>query len=159
MNANAVVIGDSFTVSDASLFDLPSVWRLEQACFPKDAYDIITLLGLALTRNIMRLKAVADNQLVGYLAGEMRRAERAGWIITVGVLPAYQGRGIGRVLLSSAERAMAASVPYVKLTVRRSNARALALYDRCGYKWVSTMRGYYHDGEDGLIMEKNLTLP
>ena len=49
-------------------------------------------------------------------------------------------------------------VTFVKLTVRRSNVRAIALYDRCGYRWVSTVRGYYHDGEDGLIMEKNLTL-
>jgi ribosomal protein S18 acetylase RimI-like enzyme len=157
MNANAVVIGDSFTVSDAGLFDLPAVRRLEQACFPKDAYDLFTLIGLALTPNIMRLKAVADNRLVGYLAAEVRHGERVGWIVTVGVLPEYQGRGIGRALLSSAERALLSSVVYSKLTVRRSNARAIALYDRCGYRWVSTIRGYYHDGEDGLIMEKNLT--
>ena len=159
MNANAIVIGDTFTVSDARIFDLPAVWRVERACFPKDAYDIFTLLNLALTPNVLRLKATCDDRVVGYLAGEVRRSGRVGWIITVGVVPRYEGRGIGRTLLSSAERAMRQTVTYVKLTVRRSNARALALYDHCGYKWVSTIRGYYHDGEDGLIMEKNLTLP
>jgi ribosomal-protein-alanine N-acetyltransferase len=159
MNANAVVLGDSFAVSDASLFDVPAVWRLERAVFPQDAYDIFTLLSLALTRNMLRLKAVADSQLVGYLAGEVRRSERVGWIVTVGVEPRYQGRGIGRALLASAERAMRNSVSVMKLTVRRSNSRAIALYDRCGYVWVSTIRGYYHDGEDGLVMEKSLTRP
>ena len=74
-------------------------------------------------------------------------------------MPRYSGRGIGRSLLTSAEKAMRASVSVMKLTVRRSNARAINLYDRCGYQWVSTMRHYYHDGEDGLVMEKNLTLP
>ena len=158
MNTNALVFGDSYTVCDASLFDLPAIRRLERACFPKDAYDILTLINLALSPSVMRLKAVVDDRLVGYLAGELRPEEQTGWVITVGVLPRYEGRGIGHSLLASAERAMRQRATYVKLTVRRSNARALALYDHSGYKWVSTIRGYYHDGEDGLIMEKNLTL-
>ncbi len=156
MNTHALVLGDFYTVSDASLFDLPAVRRLERACFPKDAYDVLTLLNLALSPSVLRLKATSDGRLVGYLAGEVRDYDATGWVITVGVLPAYEGRGIGSSLLASAERAMRARVTCVKLTVRRSNARAISLYDRCGYKWVSTIRGYYHDGEDGLIMEKTL---
>ncbi len=158
MNTHALVLGDFYTVSDAGLFDLPAIQRLERACFPKDAYDILTLLNLALSPNVLRLKAVADDRLVGYLAGELRPYDSTGWVITVGVLPLYEGRGIGRLLLVSAENAMRSRATFVKLTVRRSNRRAISLYDHCGYKWVSTIRGYYHDGEDGLIMEKNLTL-
>jgi ribosomal protein S18 acetylase RimI-like enzyme len=159
MNANAVVLGDSYTVSDAGLLDLVGIWQVQRACFLRDAYDGFTLLNLAITPNVLRLKAVADDRLVGYLAGELHRSERVGWIVTVGVVPRYTGRGIGRALLSSAERAMRTSVLTMRLTVRRSNARAINLYDRCGYQWVNTMRHYYHDGEDGLVMEKNLTLP
>jgi ribosomal-protein-alanine N-acetyltransferase len=157
MNANAIVISDRFTISDASLFDVPAVWRLERLCFPNDAYDIFTLLSLALTRSVLRLKAVVNNQLVGYVAGELRRHEQMGWIVTIGVAPKHQGHGIGRAMLASVERAMRPGAAMMRLTVRRSNARAIALYDRCGYKWVSTIRRYYHDGEDGLIMEKDLT--
>ena len=94
MNANAIVIGDTFTVSDARIFDLPAVWRVERACFPKDAYDIFTLLNLALTPNVLRLKATCDERVVGYLAGEVRRSQRAGWIITIGVMV---GRRFGRL--------------------------------------------------------------
>ncbi len=158
MNAGAVVIGNTYTISDASIFDLVGIWRLEQACFPKDAYDLFTLLNLALAPNVMRLKAVIDNRLVGFLAGEAVRYERAGWIITIGVSPRYQGRGIGRLLLSSAEQAMRSRIASMKLTVRRSNTRAIALYEHTGYRWISTYRAYYHDGEDGLIMEKDLTM-
>jgi ribosomal-protein-alanine N-acetyltransferase len=158
MNTNALVLGDSFMVSDARLFDLPAIRRLEQVCFPKDAYDIFTLLSLAVTPGVMRLKAIAEDRLVGYLAGEIRADEATGWVITIGVLPRYQGRGIGRALLSSAEKAMRARANFMKLTVRRSNTSAIRLYDQCGYQWVSTIRGYYHDGEDGLIMKKDLTL-
>ena len=158
MNTNALALCDFYMVSDASLLDLPAIRRLEQACFPKDAYDFFTLLNLALSRNVLRLKAMVDNRLVGYLAGEVRDYDATGWVVTLGVLPSHTGCGIGHALLASAERAMKARVTYVKLTVRRSNAQAIRLYDHCGYKWVSTIRGYYHDGEDGLIMEKNLTL-
>src|SRR5919201_1616002 len=106
MNTNALVLGDTYTVSDASLFDLPAVRRLERVCFPKDAYDILTLLNLALSPHVLRLKAVADDRLVGYLAAELRPYDSTGWVITIGVLPLYQGRGIGRTLLMSAEKAL-----------------------------------------------------
>ncbi|MBO9346458.1 MAG: hypothetical protein J7601_12115 [Chloroflexi bacterium] len=29
-------------------------------------------------------------------------------------------------------------------------------YQRCGYRWISTCRRYYHNGEDGLAIEKQL---
>lgn len=155
MNANAVVISNTFTISDASIFDIPGIWWLEHACFAHDAYDILTLLGLALSRNMLRLKAVVDRRLTGYVAGEVHARQQLAWIITVGVLPEYQGQGVGKALLLSAEKAM--GMPLVRLTVRRSNARAIALYDHCGYKWVNSIHRYYHDGEDGLVMEKALT--
>ena len=44
----------------------------------------------------------------------------------------------------------------LKLTVRRSNARAIALYERMGYRFKHAIYRYYNDGEDGLLMEKTL---
>jgi ribosomal protein S18 acetylase RimI-like enzyme len=151
---NAVASSETFTIADASLFDLWAIWRLERACFPKDAYDPLTLFNMALTPRLVRLKAVVDDHIVGFVAGEVNKHEDCGWVITIGVHPHIQGHGIGTALLLAAERALNTSC--VKLTVRRSNARAIALYERCGYKWVNTYRRYYHDGEDGLVMEKRV---
>ena len=44
----------------------------------------------------------------------------------------------------------------VKLTVRISNERAITLYEKEGYRTVDIWTKYYNDGEDGLVMEKNL---
>ena len=157
MNAatmNAALADQPFLIDSARLFDLPAIRRLERACFSRDAYDVMTLIGMALTPGMLRLKAVRRGMLVGFVAGEAHRRDGFGWIITIGVLPEFQGQGIGQALLLEAERGM--NVSRVKLTVRRSNARAIELYTRCGYRWVTTSRGYYHDGEDGLIMEKEL---
>ena len=102
----------------------------------------------------VRLKAIANGQLVGYLAAERSRAQHCGWIITVGVLPSHSGRGIGTALMLAAEREL--GQPSVKLTVRSGNQRAIDMYERIGYRWRSTHHRYYRDGEDGLVMEKVL---
>ena len=94
--------------------------------------------------------------MVGFVAGELEYQHRAGWVITIGVLPDYAGRGIGRALLEAAEQRLFQDVTRVKLTVRRSNERAIKLYQRCGYHWITTYQHYYRDGEDGLVMEKTL---
>lgn len=141
-------------IAAAGLLDLPAIRRIEQACFPADAYDWLMLLGLAVNPQVRRLKAVAAGGVVGFCAGEVRRREGLGWIITLGVLPGFQGRGIGRCLLRQAEDEM--GMRRVKLTVRRSNSRAIRLYEQGGYRLVSTAGGYYHDGEDGLILQKEL---
>ena len=38
--------------------------------------------------------------------------------------------------------------------VRVSNLPALGLYRKLGYEIVDTWRGYYSDGEDAYLMEK-----
>jgi ribosomal protein S18 acetylase RimI-like enzyme len=45
-------------------------------------------------------------------------------------------------------------LPLIKLTVRKTNTRAIRLYEFLGYKFVHTIAKYYNDGEDGLLMEK-----
>jgi ribosomal protein S18 acetylase RimI-like enzyme len=159
MNANAIRTDAAYSIYNAGVFDVLGIWRLERACFPKDAYDLLTLLNLVMMPNMLRFKSVANDQVVGFLAAEYHRYDQTGWIVTVGVSPHYEGRGIGRALLDCAEKHQWDGVERMKLTVRRRNERAIELYRRCGYQWVGTYRGYYHDGEDGLIMEKNLTHP
>ncbi|MCL6511711.1 MAG: GNAT family N-acetyltransferase [Anaerolineae bacterium] len=150
----AIAASEPFTIEHASLFDLWPIWRVERAAFGSDAYDPLTLLGMALTPRMVRLKAVVAGRIAGFVAGEISAREGCGWIVTIGVHPDAQGRGIGTALLLAAERELGASC--IRLTVRLSNTRAIGLYQRCGYRWVSTYRRYYHDGEDGLVMEKQV---
>jgi ribosomal-protein-alanine N-acetyltransferase len=44
----------------------------------------------------------------------------------------------------------------IRLTLRASNREARALYDKSGYYAIDVWRRYYHDGEDGVVMEKKL---
>jgi ribosomal protein S18 acetylase RimI-like enzyme len=138
----------------ASLRDLGALRRLESACFEKDAWPILDLVAVLTWSDVVRLKAVIDHEMVGFVAGDPRPSQNAGWIATIGVDPRYQGQGIGTALLRACETKL--KFPTVKLTVRISNQKAISLYEREGYRTVDIWSRYYNDGEDGLVMEKVL---
>ena len=138
----------------AGIRDLGALRRLEQACFEKDAWPLLDLIAVLTWPDVIKLKAVEDGEMVGFVAGDPRPSEGAGWIATIGVDPRYQRRGIGRALLRACEEAI--TLPRVKLTVRMSNQGAIALYEKEGYHSADIWKKYYNDGEDGLVMEKTL---
>ncbi|MGE5375484.1 MAG: GNAT family N-acetyltransferase [Bacteroidota bacterium] len=138
----------------ASLRDLGALRRLESVIFEKDAWSILDLVAVLTWSDVVRLKAVVDHEMIGFVAGDLRPAENTGWIATIGVDPRYQHQGIGRALLRACEAQL--KFPRVRLTVRISNDHAIALYEKEGYRTVDIWKKYYNDGEDGLVMEKTL---
>lgn len=141
-------------IQSASLRDLNALRKLEQACFGKDAWSLLDLMAVLTWPDVIRLKAVEDGEMVGFVAGDPRPSQDVGWIATIGVDPRYQHRGIGRALLRACEEQMKFSRS--KLTVRMSNDNAISLYEQEGYRTVDIWKQYYNDGEDGLVMEKIL---
>jgi ribosomal-protein-alanine N-acetyltransferase len=70
---------------------------------------------------------------------------------TIGVDPAYQGRGIGRRLLDELLKIAAGGI--VHLEVRTDNAPAIALYRSVGFTNVGLRRRYYRiSGADAYTM-------
>ncbi len=143
-----------FVIAKAGLWDLPAIRAQQIACFGPDAYDVFTLLNLALTPGAVRLKAQVEHTLAGFIAANYDRGMGCGWIVTVGVRQEFSGAGIGSSLILAAEHQLGA--PEMRLTVRRGNARAIRLYEHLGYAWCGTQPRYYRDGEDGLVMVKRL---
>ena len=141
-------------IQNASLRDLAALRRLEQACFEKDLWPLLDLIAVLTWPDVIKLKAVEDDEMIGFAACDPRPAENVSWIATLGVDPRYQRRGIGRALLHACEERT--KQPRMRLTVRLSNEPAISLYEREGYRSVDIWKGYYSDGEDGVVMEKRL---
>ncbi len=141
-------------IEQATLHDLGALRHLEQVCFPKDAWPLLDLISVLASRGVIRLKAVADNKMIGFIAGDVKRMEGVAWIATVGVLPEYRKRGIGAELLRKCEDQIPVNI--VRLCVRPSNEDAIRLYERFGYVKVGEWHRYYQDGESALVMEKTL---
>ncbi|WP_373138116.1 ribosomal protein S18-alanine N-acetyltransferase [Mycobacterium marinum] len=129
---------------EAQLFDGDDPW-------PEVAFE----RELASGRNHYVGARCADN-LVGY-AGVSRLGRVAPFeyeIHTIGVDPAYQGRGIGRRLLD--ELLAFADGGVVFLEVRTDNEPAIALYCSVGFEQVGLRRRYYRvSGADAYTMRRD----
>jgi ribosomal protein S18 acetylase RimI-like enzyme len=155
MGADALLaLNGSVSIEQANWRDLNALRQVERVCFPMDAWPIWDLLGVLTLPNVVRLKAMADERMVGFIAGDIRPRQDLAWIATIGVVPEYRRRGIGAALLQACEAQVA--VRHVRLSVRVSNRAAIELYERFNYQRVGRWERYYQDGEDALVMEKAL---
>lgn len=154
MDSTAAISDSRAIIEPATWRDLNGLRHLEQICFPQDAWPLWDLIGVLTFSNVFRIKATANGQMVGFIAADLHRSENLAWIATVGVLPEYRRQGIGSALLVTVEEQI--GVSSIRLSVRVSNRPALNLYDRLGYHRYGTWPHYYADGEDALVLEKNL---
>jgi ribosomal protein S18 acetylase RimI-like enzyme len=138
----------------ASILDLSALRKLENESFGSDAWSLFDLIAVLTFPDVIRLKAVEDGQMAGFVAGDPRPRDGWGWIATIAVDTRYRRKGIGRALLHACEAKL--NVPRSRLTVRISNQAAISMYETEGYVTTDIWSGYYNDGEDGMVMEKKI---
>jgi [ribosomal protein S18]-alanine N-acetyltransferase len=147
---------DALRIERAGWRDTRALVRLDRRCFkPIDTFAWYEFFELCLWPGVIALKAMMDDRIVGFIAGDPRPVEGHTIIVTVGVDPEWQGRGIGEQLLRAVE--VRSTLARLRLMVRVSNQPALGLYRKLGYAIVDTWRRYYGDGEDAYLMEKATT--
>ena len=143
-----------WVILEADWKDYTQLSQLEKSCFrAEDHWPFWDLIGVLTLPGIVRLKALMDGKLVGFIGGEREVSKHFGWITTLAVDPAYRRRGIGQALLERAEEMLA--MPKIRLSVRASNTGAIKLYEVNGYEQVDRWQKYYVGGEDALVLEKD----
>jgi ribosomal-protein-alanine N-acetyltransferase len=141
-------------IQTANLLDFGALRQLEKNCFDKDAWPLLDLIAILTWPEVIRLKAVEDGEMVGFIGGDPRPSQAVAWIATIAVDPRFQNRGIGRMLLRACEERV--KLPRMRLSVRTSNYNAISLYEKEGYQMIDIWKQYYSDDEDALVMEKKL---
>ncbi|OJX41187.1 MAG: hypothetical protein BGO78_00085 [Chloroflexi bacterium 44-23] len=149
-----MVTVNNFVINQATIRDLSSLRDLEEIAFPIDRWPLLELIGVLTLPNIIRLKAEADNQFVGFIAGDVRTKKKEAWITTIAVLPQFRRAGVATRLLQECEKRM--DVQKILLSVRKGNLEALSLYKRNGYIQENIWRNYYLDGEDAIVLQKDV---
>lgn len=142
----------NYKIQPASIIDISGLQKLERICFQEDAWSLFDLVAVLSFPDVVRLKAVIGNHMVGFIAGDPRPSEKLAWIATLGVLPEHQNQGIGQALLENCETKL--GLPRIRLCVKPTNHPALALYSRSGYQTIDRWIEYYNDKGDALVMEK-----
>ena len=157
MSALAPIPGSGINITAATWRDLRELYQLERICFKADAWPMLDILGVLTLPQVLRLKAVDRQTMVGFIAADLRRGQGTAWIATFAVLPDYRKTGIGTTLLETCESQI--TLPRIRLSVRQSNKDAIQLYKNNNYQQVDIWRAYYKGGDDGLIFEKFLNSP
>ncbi|NLH00087.1 MAG: GNAT family N-acetyltransferase [Chloroflexi bacterium] len=143
---------EDYQIVRAGWQDLNELRKLEAVCFEEDAWPLWDLIAVLTLPKIVRLKAVINEKMVGFVAGDPHPREGLAWIATLGVLPEYRRRGIAAALLTQCEQEL--GMPRIRLSVRRTNDGAISLYKKFGYEMIDVWRKYYFSGEDALVLEK-----
>ncbi|MDM0051148.1 ribosomal protein S18-alanine N-acetyltransferase [Variovorax sp. J22R115] len=102
---------------------------------------------------------IEDETLIGYFVA-MKGVDEV-HLLNITVAPAFHGQGWAPLMLEAlAGWSRGQNVQWLWLEVRASNARALAVYERNGFRRVGMRKGYYpaHDGrrEDAVVMSLRL---
>ena len=96
----------------------------------------------------------SGDDIAGFVIGDRRRSQDLGWIASIGVHPDHRRKGYATELLRACERELETS--RVRLSLRRSNEGALRLYKQQGYYEINRWLKYYRNGEDAIVMEKEI---
>ena len=130
--------------------DLPQVIAIERRAFPTPWSLAMFVLELSKPSGIC-LAARRQGRMCGYLV--CSRYDTVWHIMNVAVDPDRRRTGIATTLLLELLERVGDDDARFTLEVRTSNAGAIALYERFGFRSAGRRRGYYHDNrEDALIM-------
>ena len=137
--------------------DLPQVIGVERRVFPTPWSLAMFVLELSKQSGICLAAfsgGTADGvggRLVAYLI--CSRYDTVWHIMNIAVDHEYQRRGLASALLAELYTRVGDQQARYTLEVRRSNAVAIHLYEREGFRAAGMRRRYYQDnGEDALVM-------
>ena len=137
--------------------DLDALVELEQRCFSEDVLSRRSFKRFLSNPQDYIWVAEADGELWGYVLVLTRRGTRLARIYSLAVDEARRGAGLATRLVEAAEReAVARGQVFMRLEVRPDNERAIALYERLGYRHFGHIDDYYEDHAPALRFEKRI---
>lgn len=144
-----------YQIREMSQKDIETVVKQEQEIFQDSLGEDMMFQELSLNPYAHYFILEINKKIAGYI-GTWIYEDKAE-ILNFYVIPKYQGFGFGATLLEFALELFAMSnTESVSLEVRVSNIKAIQLYEKFGFSKVNTRRAYYKDGEDAIVMLKNL---
>ncbi len=133
---------------------IPRVAELEKQCFSTPWSE--NALSEELSNNFARfIVALSNGEIVGYIGSHNVLGEV--YITNVAVFPEYRKNGFGEALIKMlVETVKNENADFITLEVRKSNASAIKLYEKCGFCAVGERKNFYEKPcEDAILMTKN----
>jgi len=137
--------------------DLHALVELERAVFATDILSRRSFRRFLTASTATLLVAEAGGELAGYALVLYRPRSKSARLYSIAVAPHSGRRGVGPLLLAAAEAAARRHGRRVmRLEVHARNSRAIARYEKTGYRLFGRYRAYYDDRADALRFDKML---
>jgi ribosomal protein S18 acetylase RimI-like enzyme len=138
--------------------DLDALIAIEQTVFTTDIISRRSFRHFLTAPGATVLVAEADGKIAGYVLVLYPPRSKLARLYSIAVAPHSGRRGVGPFLLAAAEEAAhQRGRRAMRLEVHEHNARAIARYEKSGYRLFGRRPGYYDDHGDALRFEKPLT--
>lgn len=128
---------------------------LHARCF-EDPWSAAAFKALLAQETVIALGAQARGALIAFALAQS--AGETADLLTLGVDPARRRGGLGAKLLRALETQVATTgAKRFVLEVAETNAAAIALYERAGWRQAAVRPRYYADGANAALMTKTLS--
>ena len=134
--------------------DLSAIAALEAECF-SDPWNLRMLAESFLSGHFFGSLLEEDGAVIAYGGMSVVEGEAEVQLIATAEMYRRCGRG-GMILQDLTEEAKKRGAQRIFLEVRVSNAPAMMLYLKHGFRGLYARSRYYSDGEDALVMVKEL---
>ncbi|KZD04208.1 ribosomal protein S18-alanine N-acetyltransferase [Oceanibaculum pacificum] len=145
-------------IVDAGPFDVGIIARLQEMCFDQPwGRDFVARMfavqgGYSL---LLKISTNAGRVPVGFAMCQALQEEAE--LLTLGILPAYQDRGLGRRLVAAClEKAREKAVRSLFLEVSERNFAAQRLYQSFGFSIIGRRPKYYREVDGTFIDALNM---
>jgi ribosomal protein S18 acetylase RimI-like enzyme len=139
------------------LCDLDALIALERAVFDTDILSRRSFRRFLGARNATALVVEDGGKLAGYVLVLYPPRSQHARLYSIAVAPQMSRRGVGPLLLAAAEKAARRrGRRAMRLEVHEHNSRAIARYEKSGYRLFGRHRDYYDNHGDALRFDKPL---
>ena len=141
------------TYTEMKAEHVPQVAQLEKLCFA-DPWSEMSIASELRSIWSYWVVAVCDDQVVGYIGSQSSIDESD--VMNVAVHPDWRRQGIAeQLIVHLIDQLKSRGSHALMLEVRASNAPAIALYEKLGFRQVGLRKNYYRNPkEDALILRK-----
>jgi len=136
-------------ISKCSCDDIDAILEIEKKSF-RFPYNKQTFWYYIATHNSGFLVARDDGKITGYIIFSYEDVKAM--IVSIAVDRRHRRRGMGSMLLKAAMDKLPETINSVELLVAVNNMDAISFYSAQGFEKKSSLRKYYPDGSDAIVM-------
>jgi ribosomal-protein-alanine N-acetyltransferase len=138
--------------------DLPKLIDIDSHCFAEGiAYTEEDFQRFLKKKGSATLIVEFGTQIIGFAITATSSKNMQMHLVTLDILPQWQGKGVGKhILQQMIRRARRSNVERINLEVAENNHKAIQFYLNHGFQTVKRLKGYYSKDCHALLMTKVL---